>query len=44
MDRQQTIQVIHDYMAGKSVVKAWIFSSFARGEDKPKRVQNVIKY
>lgn len=27
MDRQQTIQVIHDYMAGKTVVKACIFSS-----------------
>lgn len=35
MDRQQTIRLIHDYMAGQPVVKAWIFGSFARGEDKP---------
>lgn len=34
MDRQQTIKVIHDYMASKPVVKAWIFGSFARGEEK----------
>lgn len=27
MDRQQTIQVIHAFMAGKPVVKAWIFGS-----------------
>lgn len=35
MDRQQTIRLIHDYMAGQPVVKAWIFGSFARGEDRP---------
>lgn len=34
MDRQQTIKVIHDYLASKPVVKAWIFGSFARGEEK----------
>ena len=34
MDRQQTISVIHDYLAGQPVVKAWIFGSFARGEEK----------
>ncbi len=34
MDRQQTINVIHDYLAGQPVVKAWIFGSFARGEEK----------
>lgn len=42
MDRQQTIQVIHDYMAGKPVVKAWIFGSFARGEDKPKSDIDIL--
>lgn len=36
MDRQQTISVIHDYLAGQPVVKAWIFGSFARGEEKAK--------
>lgn len=35
MDRQQTIQAIHDYMMGQPVVKAWIFGSFARGEERP---------
>lgn len=34
MNRQQTIQAIHDYMASQPVVKAWIFGSFARGEEK----------
>ncbi len=34
MDRQQTINVIHDYLAGQPVVKAWIFGSFAHGEEK----------
>ena len=35
MDRQQTIQAIHDYMMGQPVVKAWVFGSFARGEERP---------
>ena len=36
MDRQQAIKIIRDYMASKPVVKAWIFGSFARGEEKAK--------
>ena len=42
MDRQQTIQVIHDYMADKPVVKAWIFGSFARGEENPKSDIDIL--
>ena len=42
MDRQQTIQTIHDYMVGQPVVKAWIFGSFARGEDKPKSDIDIL--
>lgn len=34
MDRQQTIKTIRDYMASQPVLKAWIFGSFARGEEK----------
>ncbi len=34
MDRQQTIEAIRDYMANQPVLKAWIFGSFARGEEK----------
>lgn len=42
MDRQQTIKVIHDYMASKPVVKAWIFGSFARGEEKPQSDIDIL--
>ena len=34
MDRFQIIRIIHDYMSRKPVLKAWIFGSFARGEEK----------
>ena len=34
MDRYQIIRIIHDYMSKKPVLKAWIFGSFARGEEK----------
>ena len=34
MDRYQIIRIIHDYMSRKPVLKAWIFGSFARGEEK----------
>lgn len=39
MDRQQTI---HDYMASQPVVKAWIFGSFARGEEKAKSDIDIL--
>lgn len=42
MDRQQTIQTIHDYMASQPVVKAWIFGSFARGEEKAKSDIDIL--
>lgn len=42
MNRQQMIQVIHDYMAGQPVVKAWIFGSFARGEEKEKSDIDIL--
>lgn len=42
MNRQQTIQTIHDYMVGKPIVKAWIFGSFARGEDTPKSDIDIL--
>lgn len=42
MDRQQTIQVIRDYMANQPVVKAWIFGSFARGEEKAKSDIDIL--
>lgn len=35
MNRQNTIQAIHDYMAKQPVEKAWLFGSYARGEEKP---------
>ena len=34
MDRYQIIRIIHDYMSCKPVLKAWIFGSFARGEER----------
>ena len=34
MDRFQIIRIIHDYMSRKPVLKAWIFGSFARGEER----------
>ena len=34
MDRYQIIRIIHDYMSSKPVLKAWIFGSFARGEER----------
>ena len=34
MDRYQIIRIIHDYMCKKPVLKAWIFGSFARGEER----------
>ena len=42
MNRQQTIQTIHDYMASQPVVKAWIFGSFARGEEKTKSDIDIL--
>lgn len=42
MNRQQMIQVIHDYMAGQPVVKAWLFGSFARGEEKEKSDIDIL--
>ena len=36
MDRYQIIRIIHDYMSRKPVLKAWIFGSFARGEENKK--------
>lgn len=42
MNRQQTIQMIHDYMASQPVVKAWIFGSFARGEEKTKSDIDIL--
>lgn len=42
MDRQQTIKIIRDYMASKPVVKAWIFGSFARGEEKAKSDFDIL--
>lgn len=35
MDRQSTIKAIRDYMAKQPVEKAWLFGSYARGEEKP---------
>lgn len=34
MNRQKTIQTIHDYFVGQPVIKAWLFGSFARGEER----------
>lgn len=34
MDRYQIIRIIHDYMSSKPVLKAWLFGSFARGEER----------
>lgn len=42
MNRQQIIQTIHDYMAGQPVVKAWLFGSFARGEEKAKSDIDIL--
>lgn len=42
MERQQTIKVIQDYMAGQPVIKAWIFGSFARGEEKAKSDIDIL--
>ncbi len=42
MTRQQMVQVIHDYMAGQPVIKAWIFGSFARGEEKAKSDIDIL--
>lgn len=42
MDRQQTIRTIHDYMASQPVVKAWIFGSFARGEEQAKSDIDIL--
>lgn len=35
MDAQTMRQVIADYFKTQPVLKAWIFGSFARGEEKP---------
>ena len=42
MERQQTIQIIHDYMASQPVVKAWVFGAFARGEEKSKSDIDIL--
>lgn len=42
MNRQQIIQAIHDYMATQPVVKAWIFGSFARGEENAKSYIDIL--
>ena len=42
MNRQQTIQAIHDYLAGQPVLKAWVFGSFARGEEKGKSDIDIL--
>lgn len=42
MDRQQTIKTIQDYMASQPVLKAWIFGSFARGEEKAKSDIDIL--
>ena len=34
MDKQQMMQVIAAYFATQPVLKAWLFGSFARGEQK----------
>lgn len=34
MNRQQTIKTIRDYLTSQPVLRAWIFGSFARGEEK----------
>ena len=34
MNRQQTIKTIQNYLMGQPVLKAWVFGSFARGEEK----------
>lgn len=42
MDRQQTIKTIQDYLASQPVLKAWIFGSFARGEEKAKSDIDIL--
>lgn len=42
MDRLQTIRTIHDYMASQPVIKAWIFGSFARGEEQAKSDIDIL--
>ncbi len=32
---QQTVHTLQDYFAHQPVLKAWVFGSFSRGEDKP---------
>ena len=35
MDRQQVQKIIAAYFANQPVLKAWLFGSFARGEETP---------
>jgi len=35
MDRQTLIQTIAEYYKAQPVLKAWLFGSFARGEETP---------
>ena len=36
------IQIIADYFKTQPVLKAWIFGSFARGEEKPWRDMDIL--
>ena len=42
MDREQIIKVIHDYMSSQPIIKAWIFGSFARGEEQAKSDIDIL--
>ncbi len=42
MNRQQTIKAIRDYLSGQPVLKAWIFGSFARGEEKARSDIDIL--
>ena len=35
MDKQQVQQIVSAYFANQPVLKAWLFGSFARGEETP---------
>ena len=35
MDREQVQQIVAAYFANQPVLKAWLFGSFARGEETP---------
>lgn len=42
MSTQEMTQIIADYFKTQPVLKAWLFGSFARGEDTPKSDVDIL--